>query len=86
MAISGWLGILGTALIVAGIVLLAIAVAVFARGAKGKGESKMAGVIVIGPVPIIFGSKKNVKMLLALSVALTALLLALLLLYFFLFR
>jgi uncharacterized protein (TIGR00304 family) len=70
----------GTALIVAGIVVIVLAVilASLRRGgssegeAEGKSETHAAGVIMIGPIPIIFGTdKKSVKTVLLLALALT---------------
>jgi uncharacterized protein (TIGR00304 family) len=51
----------------------------------GKGKVKGAGVIMIGPVPIIFGTdKKSVKSVLALSLALTIALIVALIVYYWL--
>lgn len=45
---------------------------------RGKGRVKGGGVIIIGPIPIIFGTdKQSVKIILILSVILVALLLVL---------
>lgn len=52
-----------------------------------NGKVKAAGAIIIGPVPIIFGSdKKSIKAILTLSVALTVLLIVAMLVYYFLLR
>jgi uncharacterized protein (TIGR00304 family) len=51
----------------------------------GKGKVKGAGVIMIGPIPIIFGTdKKSVKSVLALSLALTIALIVALIVYYWL--
>jgi uncharacterized protein (TIGR00304 family) len=77
---------LGFALIIIGTLLL-IAAAILIAATRGKsGKTRAAGVIIVGPVPIIFGSKKDAKTLLKLSVTLTTLLIAAFLIYYFLFR
>jgi uncharacterized protein (TIGR00304 family) len=74
---------LGIILIAVGIIIVILAVLLYigkAENAKVKG----AGVIMIGPIPIIFGSdKKSVKTILALALALT---IAFIVLYYFLLR
>jgi uncharacterized protein (TIGR00304 family) len=46
------------------------------KGEKGKGDVKGGGVIVIGPIPIIFGTdKESVKIILVLSIILMVLVL-----------
>ncbi|MCW4017565.1 MAG: DUF131 domain-containing protein [Candidatus Bathyarchaeota archaeon] len=77
----------GFALILVGIVVLIAAAILISITQGSKGNSKTAGAIIIGPVPIIFGSdKKSVKTILTMSVALTALLIAAMLIYYFLLR
>lgn len=47
-----------------------------AKGGNDKGRVRGGGVVIIGPVPIIFGSdKESVKVILLLSIALVVLLL-----------
>jgi uncharacterized protein (TIGR00304 family) len=67
----------GLTLVFAGLALILVAVVwLFARSSIGKGSVKGGGVVVIGPVPIIFGTdKETVKTLLILSIILVALLL-----------
>ncbi len=85
MSISLELYGVGFGLIVVGIILL-VAAAVLASLHDGKRKAKAAGVIVIGPVPIIFGpDKKSTKTLLALSVTLTVCIIVAMLVYYFLF-
>jgi uncharacterized protein (TIGR00304 family) len=62
---------LGSALIIVGIVVVILAVILISfRGSK-KGNMKAAGIIMIGPIPIIFGTdKKSVKTVLALAITL----------------
>ena len=67
-------------IIVAAIILASI------RGA-GKGNVKAAGVIMIGPVPIIFGTdKKSVKTVLVLALALTIVVIIAMLVYYWFLR
>jgi len=48
------------------------------RGGKGKGKVRGGGAVIIGPIPIIFGTdKESVKLILVLSIILVALLLVL---------
>ncbi len=70
---------LGLTLIFVGLALTLVAVVwLFARGSKGKGKVKGGGVVIIGPVPIIFGTdKETVRTLLILAIILVALLLLL---------
>ena len=77
----------GIALVVAGIIFILAAV-VFAswRGAK-EGKAEAAGVIMIGPIPIIFGTdKKVVKEVIALAIALAVIVLILMILNYWLYR
>jgi len=81
---------LGVALVLAGIIIIVAAVILSSvRGAgKGKeGKVKAAGVIMIGPVPIIFGTdKKSVKAVLALALSLTVAAIVAMVLYYWLLR
>jgi uncharacterized protein (TIGR00304 family) len=77
--------IIGIALIVVGVlIVVAVILCASAKGAK-KGEVKGAGVIMIGPIPIIFGTdKESVKTVLALALTLSVVLLTIFVLYWFL--
>ena len=77
----------GSALIILGIlVLIAVAILIVIARSKNENEqTRTAGVIIIGPVPIIFGSKQDAKTLLKLSIILTSLFIAALLIYYSLF-
>lgn len=87
MADSSDLYLLGFVLVFVGIIIL-IAATVLASVLRSKnGKVKAAGVIVVGPVPIVFGSdKKIVKDVLKLAVVLTMMLIVLALIYYFLLR
>jgi len=77
--------IIGTMLIVVGVlVVVAVILGVSVKGAK-KGEIRGAGVIMIGPTPIIFGTdKESVKTVLALAVILSVILLIIFVLFWLL--
>jgi uncharacterized protein (TIGR00304 family) len=64
---------LGTALIIVGIVAVILAI-IFSSSRSGEGEKtkvKSAGVVMIGPIPIIFGTdKKSATTVIALAIAL----------------
>ena len=77
----------GFALVFIGILILILATVLMTAKSQRKGKVKSAGIIVVGPVPIIFGSdKKSVKTILVLSVALTVLIVAAMIIYYFLLR
>ena len=79
--------LLGIGLVFVGIIVLALAVILASFWRVKKGKVKAAGAIIIGPVPIIFGTdKKSLKTVLVLSVVLTALLIVAMVVYFLLFR
>lgn len=63
---------LGVTLMLAGILLIIIAVVLlFVSNVRGKSCVKAGGAIIIGPLPIVFGTdKKSVKTVLLLSIAL----------------
>jgi uncharacterized protein (TIGR00304 family) len=84
---SATLYALGIVLVFVGILIIIIAVVLlFVSGAK-KGKVKGGGAIIIGPVPIIFGTdKKSLKTVLLLSLALTVMLLVAMVVYYLLLR
>ena len=87
MAVSVFLYVLGTLLIVFGILIILVAVVRRSIPKPGKASVKAGGVIIVGPVPIVFGTdKKMVKTILALSIALTALVLVTLIVSYLLSR
>jgi uncharacterized protein (TIGR00304 family) len=67
---------IGLALVAAGIIVIMIASVLSVTGQKreGTGSSKAAGVIMIGPIPIIFGTDaKWVVVAIILAIILVAL-------------
>ena len=80
---------LGVVLVVVGIITIVTVIIVASMRGAGKrhGRIKGAGVIMIGPVPIIFGTdKKSVKSILALSLALSITVVIALVVYYLLSR
>jgi len=84
---------LGVALVVAGIVVIIAAMVRLSMGetenvGEGKkSEAHAAGVIMIGPIPIVFGTdKKSVKVVLALALALAIVILILIVIYYWFLR
>jgi len=77
---------LGIGLVVVGVAVVAAAIILSTRRSSGKAktETHAAGVIMIGPIPLIFGTdKKAVKEVLVLAVALT---IVMLVIYYLLWR
>lgn len=82
---SSPLYLLGFGLILVGVLVLIIAAITMATQSK-SGKTKSAGVVIIGPVPIIFGSdKKSAKTLMTLAIVLTVALIVAMLIYYYLF-
>jgi uncharacterized protein (TIGR00304 family) len=78
---------LGTALIVVGIIVIVAASIIASKSGAKKGKVRGAGVIMIGPVPIVFGTdKKSVKAVLALALALTIVVLIIFVVNYWLLR
>jgi uncharacterized protein (TIGR00304 family) len=79
--------VFGIALIVVGILVIAAATILSYRGSIKKNKVHGAGVIMIGPIPIIFGTdKKSVKAVLTLALALTIIVLIVIVLHYWLLR
>ncbi len=70
---SAFLYGIGIALLIAGIIIIIAVVILASLRSDKKGKVQAAGVIMIGPIPIIFGTdKKAVKEVLALVIVLMA--------------
>jgi uncharacterized protein (TIGR00304 family) len=66
----------GIVLVLAGVVIIAVAVFLLSVRGAGKGKVRGGGAVIIGPIPIIFGTdKKSLRTILVLSLVLTVLLL-----------
>ena len=77
--------LLGTALIAVGIII--IVVAIILASTKGNDKVKGAGIVMIGPVPIIFGTdKESIKTVLFLAFALTVALIVAVVIFYWLLR
>jgi uncharacterized protein (TIGR00304 family) len=84
---SGALYALGVVLIFVGVLIIVIAVILLSISGAKKGEVKGGGAIIIGPVPVIFGTdKKSLRTVLLLSLALTVLLVVAMVIYYLLLR
>ncbi len=78
---------LGFGIIFVGVIVLIAATVLMSVLRSRNGKVKTSGVIVVGPIPIVFGSdRKSVKTLLELSVVLTALIIIAMFVYYFLLR
>lgn len=65
---------MGIVLILAGVVIIAVAVFLLSFRGTGKGKVRGGGAVIIGPIPIIFGTdKKSLRTILVLSLVLTVL-------------
>ena len=63
-------------MILAGVFIIILAVIMLSVRSAGKGKVRGGGAVIIGPIPIIFGTdKKSLKTVVSLSLALTILLL-----------
>jgi uncharacterized protein (TIGR00304 family) len=84
---AGVLYALGIALIFVGVLIIVVAVILLSVSGAKKGKVKGGGAIIIGPVPIIFGTdEKSLKTVLLLSLALTVLLVVAMIVYYLLLR
>ena len=75
MVDAGVLYLAGIALIFIGIIIIIAAVLSLSVRSAGKSKIRGGGAVIIGPIPIIFGTdRKSLKTILLLSIALTILL------------
>ncbi len=78
---------LGIALIFVGVLIMVVAVILLSISGAKKGKVKGGGAIIIGPIPIVFGTdKKSLKTVLLLSLALTVILVVAMVVYYLLPR
>ena len=77
---------LGTALVFAGMLIMIVTTALLLLSKSGKtGKARGGGAIIIGPIPIVFGTdKQSLKTVLLLSIVLTTLLIVLIIVLNFL--
>ena len=87
MADAGVFLALGIALIFVGVLIIVLAVLLLSVWNVKKGKVKGGGAIIIGPVPIIFGTdRESLRTVLLLSLALTVLLVVAMVVYYLLLR
>jgi uncharacterized protein (TIGR00304 family) len=78
---------LGLALVFFGVAIIIIAVVLLSVSGGRKGKIKSGCAILIGPIPIVFGTnKKSLKAVLLLSLALTAMVVVAMVVYHLLLR
>ena len=83
---AGVLYSVGIVLILVGISIIVLAVIVLSMRSAGKSKIRGGGAVIIGPIPIIFGTdKKSIKTIVSLSLALTILLIIVLVIRYWLF-
>jgi len=74
-------------LIVIGVIVLILALILASSRRSEKDKAEVAGIVMIGPIPIIFGTgKKSVKTVLVLALAVTVALIIGTVLYYLLLR
>ena len=78
---------IGITLVVVGVIVIVAAIILASIGGAKKGKVHGAGVIMVGPIPIIFGTdKKSVKSVLALALSVTIVVLIINVVYHWLLR
>jgi len=78
---------LGFLLILTGIIVIVAAIILASKSSAKKGRVRGAGIIMIGPIPIIFGTdKKSVKTFLTMALALAIIALIIMILNYWLLR
>jgi uncharacterized protein (TIGR00304 family) len=74
------------ALVIIGIIII-VAVMILATDGAKKGKVRGGGIIMIGPIPIIFGTdKKSIENILILALGITIMVLITTLVYYWLLR
>jgi uncharacterized protein (TIGR00304 family) len=82
---AGILSLAGFVLIFLGIIIIIAAILLLSVRSAGKGKVRGGGAVLIGPIPIIFGTdKKSLKSVVLLSLVLTILLLVVMIVYYWL--
>ncbi len=78
---------LGIALLLVGLLIIVVAVILLYVSGANKGKIKGGGAVIIGPVPIIFGTdKQSVETVLLLSLALAVILVVAIVVYYLFLR
>ena len=77
----------GLVFVAVGIIIVIIAIILASMRGSGNGKVKSAGVILVGPFPIIFGTdKKSVKTVLGIALILTIVLIIATVIFYWLLR
>jgi uncharacterized protein (TIGR00304 family) len=77
----------GIALVVIGVIVIVSALILASSRRSEKDKAEVAGIVMIGPIPIIFGTdKKSVKAILVLAFTVTVALMIAAILYYLLLR
>ncbi len=77
----------GIALVVVGVIVIVLALIRASTGSDREAKVRGAGVIMIGPIPIIFGTdKKSAKEVILLALALVLVMLIVFAVYYWLLR
>jgi uncharacterized membrane protein len=78
----------GFILVFVGIIIIVVAaILILLANIKGRGRVRGGGAIIIGPVPIVFGTdKESLKKVLLLSIALTIILVAVTVVFYLMSR
>jgi len=78
-----FLTVAGITLVFVGIVIIIAAILLLSARSVGKGKVRGGGAIIIGPIPIVFGTdKKSLKTVVLLALVLTIVLLVFMILYY----
>ena len=79
--------VLGIALVIVGVIVIVLSFIRASRYGVERGKVRGAGVIMIGPIPIIFGTdKKSVKEVLVLALGLVVVMLIVFVIYYWWLR
>jgi uncharacterized membrane protein len=77
----------GISVVVIVVIVILVAIILASTGGAKNGKIHGAGVIMIGPIPIIFGTdKKSIKFMLALALSLTIMVLIITVVCYWLLR
>jgi len=65
-----WITLIGIILLLVGILIILIAIG-FLRSLGGGGKARFGGIVLLGPIPIVFGDKNLASFLLIFAVVFT---------------
>lgn len=61
-----WMSVTGLILLFVGVLMVLVAIS-FLRGLGGSGKTRLGGVVLLGPIPIIFGDRSLAGILLIVA-------------------